>query len=202
MATINYALTTKERVKNRLSISTTDLDTVIDGMIYGITDTIERITGRRFKQATYTNVEITTKPLQDKIFLPNAPVSTVTSFQYNAGTPSNPSWQDFDADSYLLDTEVDAIRMINQTLPVGVNAVRVTYTGGYLIDFDNWNDDASHTLPYDLTDLAERLVSKVFSKRKEEGKSTTNFAESNIVWEALLTAGDKDMLKRFRRFIM
>jgi len=202
MSTKNYALTTKERVKARLGITNADVDDIIVGMTYAVTDLIEKHLGRRFKETTYTN-EIFSGLNQshpvDFLLLPNAPVTALTTFESNQGSLTSPSWAAVDANSYYLDELLNGIQMVGGFLPRGHRNLRVTYTGGYKIDFDNFTDDALHTLPADLSDFAERLCVKLYNKRSIEGQSTSNFAESNITWESLITTAEWALIAPYKR---
>lgn len=204
MATKNYALTTKERVKSRLSITNTDVDDIIVGMIYAVTDMLEKHLGRRFLETTYTN-EIFDGLNQgnpvDFLLLPNAPVTALSAFEYNQGSISSPSWVAVDANSYYLDERLGGIQMVGGFLPRGHRNLRVTYTGGYKIDFDNFTNDSNHTLPADISDICERMVNKLFNKREVEGQSTSNYGESNITWESLMTPAEMSLIRPYQRNI-
>ena len=76
---------------------------------------------------------------------------------------------------------------------------RVTYTAGYLIDWENYQDPDKHTLPSDLSDLAERLVVRWFKRREAEGKATEGFDSSQVSWSNDLTKEDQATLNRYRR---
>ncbi len=74
-----YALTTVQRVKDRLTISGTTFDTVLTRMVNSATDFFEKECGnRRFLQTLYTNeVYSATSNRQTKLSLRNAPVTYV-----------------------------------------------------------------------------------------------------------------------------
>ena len=75
-----YALTTVQRVKDRLGITVTNFDTVLTRMINSLTDFVERETGgRRFALTQYT-AEIYSAYGPRQRFLPvrNAPVTFIT----------------------------------------------------------------------------------------------------------------------------
>jgi len=202
MANKDYALTTKERVKARLSITNTDVDDIIVGIIYAVTDMLEKHLGRRFKETTYTNKIFSGlnygKPV-DFLLLPNAPVTALSAFEYNSGTITNPTWVAVNADSYYLDELLNGIQMTGGFVPQGHKNLRVTYTGGYKIAFDSFIDDTAHTLPADISDLAERLCTKIYNKRETEGQSTSNFGESNITWESLITPAEMALVAPYKR---
>jgi hypothetical protein len=196
---VDYALTTKDRIKDRLGITGANFDTLIDRLISAMTDFIEGECNRRFKETTYTNEIYSVYGENPKyIFLKQAPVSSLTSLQYRAGTPSNPNWTNFIVDDYELleDGKSGIVRIYN--LPTGINVVRATYTAGYKIDFANAGSQA-HTLPFDISDLCERLVVKEFKKRDAEGKASESFEGGTTNWRELLEEADKLIINRYRR---
>lgn len=199
MTAVAYALSTEARIKTRLGITSAGFDTLIKRLLYGVTDFIEdQCGGRRFLRTTYTNeIYDGGDGSQKLLILRNAPVSTITSFQYRTGTKSSPTWVDFNADSY---EEDDDRGVIEVALPKGRRNIRVTYTAGYLIDFSNEFDDAQHTLPYDISDLAEALVTRRFKKRDDEGKESVAFESSTTTWtKQLLDETDREVIANYRR---
>jgi len=200
-----HALTTKERVKARIEMTGTGLDTVIDRMIAASTDYIENATGRRFKRTTYANeiydgADIGPNPSgKPFLLLRHAPVASVTSIQYRQGTVSSPTWTSFTADDYILDPVSGIVQV---SLPEGFQNVRVSYVAGYLINFDDEYDLTEHTLPFDISNLCERMVVKAIKKRDSEGRSQETFKDSTITWSGLLDAEDKDILANYRRVLI
>jgi hypothetical protein len=136
---------------------------------------------------------------EDFLLLKQAPVSSLTSFQYRSGTPSNPAWTNFPTDSYeLVGDGASGLIKVYGGLPKGVNVVRATYVGGYKIDFPNAGA-ATHTLPFDLTELCERLVVKAFKKREAAGVSTQAAGEAASTWINELEIEDKLVIGRYQR---
>lgn len=138
------ALTTKARVKDRLGITVTSFDTVLDRIILSVTARIEQMTGRRFIQGTYTNELHDGSDLYGKrrqfLIVKNAPVQTISSIQYNAGSNSSPVWNTIDEDDYHADLQAGIVNFPHG-LPSGFRNIRVTYTGGfsgYSIGVDNF----------------------------------------------------------------
>jgi len=208
MPIIGHALTNLDRVKNRLGITETGFDILLEQLINGITNWIEgQCEGRRFKETTYTNeIHDGSKPAKiDEgkkkfLILKHAPVSALISFQYNGGTISSPSWTNFSTEEYqLLDKE--GMVYILGTLPRGFRNIRATYSAGYKIDFANETDATKHNLPFDVSNLAERLVVKEFKKREEVGKSGETIGDATINWFDHLEEEDKSVLARYRRII-
>ncbi len=200
-----YVLTTRQRVKDRLTITVTTFDTLIDRLVSAATDFIEGECQRRFKSTTYANEVYSiygAKP--EYVFLKQAPISAITSFQYRSGTPSNPNWTSFPVDNYelLQDGASGIIRVYGglsgNLMFSGINSIRATYTAGYLIDFANAGT-ATHTLPFDLTDLCERLTIKMFKKREGEGRASESYEGGSVTWKDLLDEADKMTIGRYRR---
>lgn len=128
------ALTTKVRIKDRLQITATTFDDLFDNLILAITARIEQMTGRRFIQGTYTSElhdgSDNYGSLRTALIVKNAPVQTVSSVQYKAGSNSTPLWTAFDEDDYDLDADA-GILYFHSGLPRGMRNIRVTYTGGF-----------------------------------------------------------------------
>src|SRR5882757_208087 len=108
-----FALTTLQRVKDRLQITLNDSDAVLTRMINAASAYIERECGKsgpekypndgHFIRKTYTNeVYSVFGARQEFLVLRNAPASALTSFQWRAGTVTNPNWTDFTPDQYEL----------------------------------------------------------------------------------------------------
>ena len=204
---VPYALTTKARVKDRLQITATSFEALFDRLISSATDLIESMTNRRFKSTTYTNEVYSVYGANPQhIFLRQAPVTALTSFQFRTGTPSNPSWTNFILDTYelLQDGASGIIKVYGGVGGIyggfsgGVNSVRATYAAGYLIDFANAGS-ATHTLPFDLSDLCERLVIKLFKRRESEGKLNEAYDGGSVTWKSLFDEEDKLTIAKYRR---
>ena len=186
MANKTYALTTRDRIKDILGITNNDQDDLISAFIYVVTDYIEKRCGRRFQQATHTQEiydgETVTKAVREHLMLKNAPVTegSISSFQFDNGTPSTPNWVDFGADDFKLDPDLGVIYM-DTNLPEGKRNIRVTYEGGYAFDFTNSLED-THELPLDITGACERMVVNLYKRRASEGKTSEGFEASTITW--------------------
>ncbi len=197
---VPYALTTRQRVKDRLTITAASFDVLIDRLVSAMTDYIESRTGRRFKQTTYAQEVYSiygAKP--SRIFLKQAPASALTSFQYRTGLPSSPVWTDFPTGNYELEQDgATGIIRVYGGLIGGINQVRATYTAGYLIDFPNAGQ-STHTLPFDLSDLCERLTIKLFKRRESEGRQSEAFEGGTIQWKDLISPEDQTIINRYTR---
>jgi hypothetical protein len=200
-----------------------DQPTSFDGLliryINSVTNYINNECGRfSFVQQTYVNDTYSiTSPNQKYLTLRNTPVFPaaaddvhVTSFQWRAGTPSNPSWTNFIADQYeLLDPRTDPISgkvwypsgmmRIYGVLPrIYSNMIRVSYVGGYPVNWANPEDHNTHWLPADITGVCENMVVRKFKRRDLAGKSSEAIAGATISWRNDLDAEDKDVLGQYK----
>lgn len=197
---ISYGLTTKARVKDRINISTANHDALIDRLISGVTDLIEgECGGRRFKRSTYTNEIITIRNANQRfLLLKNTPIISVSSLQYRTGLKSNPNYTDFNNDDWEIVNDGASGMIEVYGLSRDVNFIRISYVAGYLIDFDTAGS-ATHTLPFDLSDLAERLTIKLFKRREHEGKSSETFESGTVQWKDLIDPIDRAVINRYSR---
>lgn len=196
---LSYALTTVARVKTRMSIDASGFDTLLLYLINSVTDLVEGECNRRFKETTYTN-EVYSIGGSGLLILKQAPVSAVASIQYRAGLKSSPAWTDFAADDWeLLEDGATGIIEFLGSSSRGINNLRATYIAGYKINFANYGDNTTHTLPADITDLVERIVVKLFKRREAEGKSQDSFNNGSITWKDTLSTEDQATLAKYRR---
>lgn len=128
------ALTTKERMKERLGIAVTTFDNLLTNIILGVTARIEQMTGRRYVQATYTNELHDGSNMEGVrrkyLIVKNAPIQALTAISYQAGTNTTPNWRAFTADDYHADLEAGVL-YFPSGLPPGFRNIRLTYTGGF-----------------------------------------------------------------------
>jgi hypothetical protein len=136
---------------------------------------------------------------------------SLSSFQYRAGTPSNPSWTDFIPDQYeLMNPRTDPIsglvwypsgmvRVYGALPTVSSNAVRATYVAGYPVDWANAEDRSTHMLPGDLTSVCENLVVRRFKRRQLAGQNSQSLeGASTQGWRNSLDAEDIDVLNQYK----
>lgn len=137
----SYALTTKERIKDRLQITNTGFDTVLDRLIVSVSERIERMCNRHFVQATYTQELYDGSGLygtqRTALILKNAPVLSLASVEYKSGLNSDPVWYAYSVDDYDVDMDLG---VIYRPIPRGKRNIRVTYTAGYAASSLNINN--------------------------------------------------------------
>lgn len=197
---------------------TPNYDDILTRMINYATNYINNECGRySFVQQTYVNDTYSIdSPRQTFLLLRNTPVFPaadgihVTSFQWRAGTPSNPSWTDFIPDQYeLVDPRTDPISSqiwypsgeirVYGVLPrMYSNMIRVSYTGGYPVNWANPEDHNTHWLPGDITSVCENLVVRRFKRRGLAGQSSQSLEGTTITgWRNVLDQEDLDVLGQY-----
>lgn len=200
-----FALSTLQRIKDRMGITVTDNDAVLQRLLNVTTDFIEGECQRHFAEKTYTDelYSIWGERLEF-IQLKQMHITVLTAVKYRAGTPSNPNWTVLGADFYELveNGESGLIRIYPGFAPLlytTTNALSVTYTAGYKTDWANFGNMTTHTLPADLTDLCERLVIRWWKRRESGGKQSESLQNSSINWRKELDDEDIDTLQRYSR---
>lgn len=189
-------------------------DSVLRSKINQASRMIQKECNRQFLQQTYTNeVYSVRNPKQRYLVLRNAPVISVSSFQWRPGTVSNPNWTDFIADQWEL-TEPQytpdfgpsqlvypsgIIRVYGVLPRIYDNMIRVTYVAGYLIDFTNMGDPTKHNLPYDITKVCENIVVRWFKRRDWAGKTSMSVEQSTTTYNKDFDNDDLAILANYRR---
>lgn len=201
MATTAYALTSLQRVKDRLGLTSAGFDSLLERLINASTDLIESYCDRRFKEATYANeLYLIEADGARMVMLKQAPVTALTSLQYRAGVPTIPSWTDFlPVEFELVGDGTSGLIRIYGGVPRGTNNIQASYTAGYKIDFAHDTDLTKHNLPFDLSDLCERIAIKAFKKRESVGKSREQAGEAMAMWMETLEPEEQLSLDRYRR---
>lgn len=128
-------------------------------------------------------------------------ISGLISFQWRAGTPSNPNWTSFIVDQYELDQQGRSgiIRVYGSIPGLYNNMIRATYVAGYPVNWANAGDGATHQLPADLTNLCENLVVRIFKRRQIDGKASENIQGATTAWRDNLDAFDLNVIANYSR---
>jgi hypothetical protein len=131
---MSNALTTTSRVKDRLKLTTTEFDTLIANLIIGVTARMETMCGRLFTLGTYTHELHDGSDfygtIRTMLITKNAPVASVATIEYKAGTNTTPNWTEIDNDYYDVDLDAGIIHL-STALPYGKRNIRITYTAGW-----------------------------------------------------------------------
>lgn len=197
-------LTTTQKVKDYLGISSATNDTVITELVKNISSQIEIFCNRSFGSTTYTQV-FDVECGDSKIFLKSYPIITLNSVKYRAGSWGNPVYVSFNENDYLENPEEGKISFAMK-FPDLERYIEVNYVGGYLINFSNQDDITQHTLPRDLTQIATEMVGQTFQTRKSQGILSESTEGQSITYNTgnsrdLTKSGDfRDRLNRYRNF--
>lgn len=190
----------------------TAYDTLLTRLINSATNYLESACGRHFVKQTYTQeVYSIANPRQDTLQLRNFPVFTLTSFQWRAGTPSNPAWTDFIPDQFeLINPTPNPINTEALYYPSGMirvygvlprlynNMIRATYTGGFPVDWANAENFTTHMLPGDITYACEKMVERWFARRGQGGKSSEALAGATTSWRNSLDQEVLDIIGQYK----
>jgi len=194
------ALTTLARTKAFLGIGSDKHDTILIMLVNQASGFIERYLKRSLLSQTYTNEEYDGSGT-NTLVLKQFPVTAVASLQVNTSGDSTASWQTIDTKNYF--SYEDGRIMLNNpvagfldqdagTFIPHPQKYRVTYTAGYLIDFDNENTPGSHTLPEDIEYACLKLVSALFNTRRAEGYTQARVGDQSMSMRGAIM-GDKEL---------
>lgn len=177
------ALTTRQKVKDYLSITDTNSDAIIDNLITYITSFIKGFCGgRNFLAQDYIEMYDSFRGRRS-IICNQRPINSVSLVEYRSGTPTAPVWVTYNANGYLPYLGAGFIRFYSQ-LPEVAQGFRVTYNAGYLIDFTNEFDPTKHNLPAEVCLVATEMVAKEFNTRKAIGIYSEATEGQNIVYSS------------------
>jgi Phage gp6-like head-tail connector protein len=128
-------------------------------------------------------------------------ISGLISFQWRAGTPSNPNWTSFIQDQYELDQmgRSGIIRVYGSIPGLYNNMIRATYVAGFPIDWQNAGNGGSHQLPSDLTDTCENIVVRTFKRRMLDGKASEAIQGATTAWRNALDDHDLNVIANYSR---
>jgi hypothetical protein len=128
-------------------------------------------------------------------------ISGLISFQWRAGTPSNPAWTNFITDQFELDQQgySGIIRVYGVMPRIYNNMLRATYVAGYPVDWQNAGNGSTHQLPADLTNTCDNIVERIFKRLKTAGKSGEGITGATISWKDDLDAMDKQVITNYKR---
>lgn len=193
-------LTTIARIKDRLEITIATKDNILERLINGASSFIERSCARKFKKASYTEL-VNIEGSGERIFSKQAPiVGSLTSIKYKAGLPGTPNYTALMATEHEIENAEMGIIRLYSSPARGTNAIELKYDAGFLVDFTAPTDLTKHTLPPDITDLCERLVSRAYRRLGSEGKDQeTGGGGDSVTWSKGLTDEDKQTLAQFAR---
>lgn len=196
------ALTTLERVKNRLEITHANSDALIQDAINEATGFIQTYCNRRFVKQSYTDeIYDGTSPAgatRQNIQLSDAPIQSFSKAEYDAGTNKSPNWQAFDANWYDYRSDIGVV-ILYVPGPSGIRNLRFSYEAGYLVDFGNDSDSSKHTLPFEISGVCEQLAVTIFQNKQNAHRESVTFSGSSITLSQHLNDYDHQILSNYAR---
>ena len=183
------ALTTVARLKTFLGITRDNQDSLFTMLINQVTGFIERYTKRSLLRQTYTN-ELYDGSGTSELLLLQFPVSSFSTLQENAASDNTSDWQTINGTDYFVDLPKGIIKLVRNTNAFDAEPwgkflarpqkYRATYTAGYLIDFDNENTPASHTLPQEIEYACLKLCAALWNTRRAEGLTQSRLGDLGV----------------------
>jgi hypothetical protein len=184
---MSVALTTKAKVKSYLGITSTSDDTFIDSLILDMSAQIETYCNREFEQGSFTEY-FDVENGDTKIFLANFPIGTAITVSYRTGTWGDITYLSYNVNDFLPNYDSGKISFAG-AFNDQEKYVKVDYTGGYLVDFNNETNITLHTLPRDLSSLATEMVARSYQLRKTAGVSSESTEGQSITY----SGGSRDL---------
>ena len=193
--------TTVDRVKDRIKAAqgTTAFDTVLLSLVRSVSNFVDDYCGRKFeyKQASDSDTtkgwkQVLTNGIYVGARLENTPVESVSHVHtIDRLTEVETAHPDF----YV--SENKNVIFQGQITATPPNEIEITYTGGYKIDFNHFDDETKHTLPAAITDVCETLIAKKFQRRDSEGQIRSEFDTSIIEWDLVFGEDEKEVLSPY-----
>lgn len=192
------ALTTLARAKSFLEVSGDSKDSVLTMIINQVSGSIEAFLKRRLLSQTYTDEKYDGTG-SETLVLKNFPVTAFTNLKVNVSGDSSESLETISSERYfwyqdgrvVLNTGSGFVDGNSAYFVKAPNKYRATYTAGYLIDFDNENTPASHTLPQELEYACLKLVSAVYNSRKGEGLQSIKVGDIAMTFKKTSVADEE-----------
>ena len=181
-------MTTLDKVKSYLGITSTDYDTILNELIDNYDKFIKHLIERSFNSTEYTEYYDGGKK---ELYIKEYPIdsSATLTVYYNSHTQADPSWNEIDSSNYVVYYDEGIIRHYG-TFPVGKRNIKIIYTGGYSI------------VPDDLELLAKQLVAKAFEQRKAQGKTRESLGGAMIDWKAMFSPEQKIIIDKYKRVLL
>lgn len=200
---VPYALTTIQKVEALIGLPTSATnDALIGYLINSVSTFIQDYCGnKQFLSQSYSNEIYDAKPNVNEhggstIFLHQFPVSTLTSIEYRGGTITSPIWTAYNANSYMLYDKTGMVKFFMR-FPYFPQGLRINYTAGYKIDFNNEFNSTLHTLPFQITSVATELVAKAYQLRQSQGIKSQSVEGQSVTFDNSMTAEQKAVLGSF-----
>ena len=137
---------------------------LVEMLIEGFTDRVEKITNRKFKRVSNISEVFSPRFSKWHYRVKRYPIDSISSIvEDRLGEFTGAGAVTMDTDDYAFDGETGLVKMRFRQFYDGVNSVKITYTGGVAEDAGG--------VPADLRLAATRQVSYWFQRRNQIGVS-------------------------------
>lgn len=192
-------LCTRDNLKARMGLTGDGDNTLLDGMIAGVSARMARACGRIAPDGTpclekTSLTEVLGVPDRDMtmLYLRARPVVSITTIKeglYNDFTDSDELTA---GDDYHADLNRGRLHRIGCSWRFGPQTVEVVYVGGY-VAAGVTPGDGEQALPDDLVDAAMQQCQYLYQRRSELGATGTSVEGGSVSW-----AGQYTLLKDVR----
>lgn len=183
-------LTTTANVKTLLDISVSTYDTLLATLITAATDYIDRYLDRTLYDDAATT-EYFNGESQKYLQLKRWPINSLTGVYYRSGDLDNPTWTAYSGKTDYINSAATGELFFMFDLPRGFQNIKVTFRGGYTTP--------STGAPESLRLACEKLVARLFNKRKAEGILNENIGGASIDWQDTVDNHTKLLLDGHKR---
>lgn len=177
-----------EDLKQHLDLNSNEFDDILGIYAESISDFIRNYLGRPIEIEAITEY-FDGESLRDQVHLSSFPLVVdddhPLTFQYATGPYSNLAWNDFNEDSYQVDSDIGIIYA--DTMYSGRKNIKVTYFAGYA------------TIPNPIKLAAIKLVAKVFNSRRSDGFKDESLGDASITWDKFISDDISALLANYRR---
>jgi len=195
-----YLIVTGNLTQGSPTVTVAPYTGIVAGMpLYNITGLFPQ--GTTVQSVASNGVITMSQPAQVTLANASFEISGLISFQWRAGTPSNPAWTNFITDQFELDQQgySGIIRVYGVMPRIYNNMLRATYVAGYPVDWQNAGNGSTHQLPADLTNTCDNIVERIYKRLKTAGKLSEGITGSTISWKDDLDALDKQTILNYKR---
>lgn len=195
--------TTLEKVKRHFTSINDEFDPLLTDLITEVSSKIDGYCNRKLASDTYTDEVYNGSNVHgapySQLRLRNFPVISLSSLKYRSAHESTgDTFDTYGAEEYVTEAKTGLISMLGGFFSAGRANIKVTYTAGYLIDFDSEDDDSLHTLPQEITAVATSLVVQAFNQRQSHGTTSEQVGSNTITYVDGMPKSAIEVLDKYR----
>lgn len=186
-------LTTLEKVKSHLGISTADIskDVKIAALVPGVSKFIQGQCARDFEYQEFT-LKIDGDG-SDQLILPQYPVHEISAISVDGV-----AMESEDIAALDLDRESGCIYKSSGSWPAGRRNIVITFFAGYLEPDESESGDIA-ALPEDLVLAATRLTARAYERSTAEGTSSVSTGSFNVNFREAIDDDIKAIIGSYSR---